>query len=114
MAERDPLLAKQFRAVAIQAFGCSFEISIRMLRRRLKENMSTAEVECLSYLDLLCVGEEKGFIDEPVVWFREMRDMTSAQLRQVVGRTDRFCSAGIRDESPIPACGTEPGCYARL
>ena len=79
LAKQEPLLGKQFRAAAIQAFEYTFEISIRMLKRRLKEIISIAEVERLSYRDLLRVAAEKGFVDDPVAWFdfREMRNLTS-------------------------------------
>ena len=50
-----------------------------MLRRRLKEILSAAEVDRLSYRELMRIGAEKGFIDDPVPWFRfrDMRNITS-------------------------------------
>lgn len=79
LAAGDPLLARQFRAAAIQAFEYTYEISVRMLRRRLKEILSAAEVDRLSYRDLMRMGAAKGFIDDPAPWFRfrEMRNITS-------------------------------------
>lgn len=79
LAASDPALARQFRAAAIQAFEYTFELSTKMLRRRLKEILSAAEVDRLSYRDLIRTGAEKGFIDDPASWFlfRELRNITS-------------------------------------
>ncbi len=79
LAAGDPSLARQFRAAAIQAFEYTFELSVRMLRRRLKEILSAAEVDRLSFRELMRIGAEKGFIDDPVPWFRfrDMRNITS-------------------------------------
>jgi nucleotidyltransferase substrate binding protein (TIGR01987 family) len=79
LAAGDPSLARQFRAAAIQAFEYTFELSTKMLRRRLKEILSAAEVERLSYRDLMRTGAAKGFIEDPSSWFRfrEMRNITS-------------------------------------
>jgi nucleotidyltransferase substrate binding protein (TIGR01987 family) len=79
IALNDKELGKQLRAAAIQAFEFCFEIGIKMLRRRLEDILTTAEVERSSYRDLLRIGAEKGFIDDPQAWFRyrEMRNITS-------------------------------------
>jgi nucleotidyltransferase substrate binding protein (TIGR01987 family) len=79
LARKDPAIAKQFRAAAIQAFEFTFEISIRMLRRRLTDMLSAAEVERLSFRDLLRAGAQKGLIDDPTAWFRfrDMRNLSS-------------------------------------
>lgn len=79
LALNDKDLGKQFRAAAIQAFEFCFEIGIKMLRRRLEHILTTPEVERFSYRDLVRIGTEKGFIDDPQAWFRyrEMRNITS-------------------------------------
>jgi nucleotidyltransferase substrate binding protein (TIGR01987 family) len=79
LAAGDPALARQFRAAAIQAFEYTFELSTKMLQRRLKEILSAGEVDQLSYRDLMRTGAAKGFIDDPLPWFRfrEMRNITS-------------------------------------
>jgi nucleotidyltransferase substrate binding protein (TIGR01987 family) len=79
LAANDGAIAKQFRAASIQAFEFTFEISVRMLRRRLADMLSAAEVEQLSFRDLLRTGAQKGLIDDPAVWFRfrEMRNLSS-------------------------------------
>jgi nucleotidyltransferase substrate binding protein (TIGR01987 family) len=79
LAGRDAAIAKQFRAASIQAFEFTFEISVRLLRRRLAELLSAAEVERLSFRDLLRTGAQKGLIDDPAAWFRfrEMRNLSS-------------------------------------
>jgi nucleotidyltransferase substrate binding protein (TIGR01987 family) len=79
LAAGNPSLARQFRAAAIQAFEYTFELSRKMLQRRLKEILSAAEVERLSYRDLMRIGAEKGFIDDPEPWFRfrDLRNITS-------------------------------------
>ena len=79
LAAGDPALARQFRAAAIQAFEYTFELCVKMLRRRLNDILSAEEVGRLSYRELIRIGAEKGFIDDPVPWFRfrEMRNITS-------------------------------------
>jgi len=79
LAIRDAAISRQFRAASIQAFEFTFEISIRMLRRQLADMLSAAEVERLSFRDLLRTGAQKGLIDEPTAWFRfrEMRNLSS-------------------------------------
>ncbi len=78
-AQDDEELFVQFRAAAIKAFEYVYELSIKMLRRQLAEIEQPSEVERLSYRDLLRLGAEKGFIDNPADWFqfRENRNMTS-------------------------------------
>jgi nucleotidyltransferase substrate binding protein (TIGR01987 family) len=85
LAAGDPSLARQFRAAAIQAFEYTFELSRKMLQRRLKEILSDAEVDRLSYRDLIRTGAAKGLIDDPVPWFafREMRNITSHSYDEV-------------------------------
>ncbi len=79
LAAGDPQLARQFRAAAIQAFEYTFELCVKMLRRQLSEILSAEEVGRLSFRELMRIGAEKGFIDDPVPWFRfrEMRNITS-------------------------------------
>ena len=60
LARKDPAIARQFRDAAIRAFEFTFEISIRMLRRRLTDMLSAAEVERLSFRDLLRAGARRG------------------------------------------------------
>ena len=79
MAQADRELFNQLRAASIKAFECVYELSIKMLRRQLAEIEQPSEVERLSYRDLLRMSAQKGFIDDPVVWFqfRENRNMTA-------------------------------------
>ena len=85
LAASDKDLAKQFRAAAIQAFEYTFEISIRMLRRRLETILPGPEVERLPYRDMLRVAAEKNFIDNPAAWFRfrAMRNNTSHSYDEI-------------------------------
>lgn len=80
MAKKDPRLALQFRAAAIHAFEYSYDLSFKMLQRYLKEFDGSPEtVMQLPFRDLIRMGAEKGFIEEPTLWFayRELRNATS-------------------------------------
>ena len=99
LAGNDAAIAKQFRAASIQAFEFTFEISIKMLRRQLADMLSSAEVEQLSFRDLLRAGAEKGLIDDPAAWFRfrEMRNLSShsydeSKAAQIAATLPEFAS----------------------
>jgi nucleotidyltransferase substrate binding protein (TIGR01987 family) len=97
LAGTNPAIAVQFRAASIQAFEFTFEIAVKMLRRQLADILSDAEVERLSFRDLLRTGAEKGLIDDPAAWFRfrEMRNLSShsydeAKAAQIAGTLPEF------------------------
>jgi nucleotidyltransferase substrate binding protein (TIGR01987 family) len=71
---------EELRDAVILRFGYSYERSWKMLKRRLElEHPSSAEVDSLSFHDLLREAAERGFIADVEVWmdFRESRNITS-------------------------------------
>jgi nucleotidyltransferase substrate binding protein (TIGR01987 family) len=78
LGRSDPLLHRQLRAGAIQAFEFTYELAVRMLRRQLEE-MESAPIDQIPFRDLVRLGAERGLIDSPVDWFgfREKRNITA-------------------------------------
>ncbi len=63
LARRDPALAEQFRAAAIQSFEFTYELSHKMLKRLLKASLADpAAVEEMSFQDLIRTGNERGLV----------------------------------------------------
>jgi nucleotidyltransferase substrate binding protein (TIGR01987 family) len=80
LAHSDPDLFHQFRNSVIQCFEFTYELSWKMLKRRLEaDSASPDEIDNLSFKELIRTGAEKGFIDDPLVWFkyRELRNQTA-------------------------------------
>ena len=76
LLEKDDVI----RDSAIQRFEYTYELSIKMLRRKLEDMAESAiEIEQMGFKPLIRTGAEKGFIDNPVDWFdyREKRNITS-------------------------------------
>lgn len=64
----------------IQRFEYTYELSIRMLRRKLEEISDHAEaIDQASFRELIRIAAEKGLLDNPKRWFdfREKRNITS-------------------------------------
>lgn len=67
-------------AGVIQNFEFVYELSIKMLKRRIElDSSSPAETDAASFRDLLRIGGEKGLIGDVEAWFRyrRMRNLTS-------------------------------------
>lgn len=80
LAQQDPGIREQFRAAAIQAFEYTYELAWKMLKRRLEQDAPTpAEVDGLSFRELIRVGAERGFVSDPEGWFeyRDKRNLTA-------------------------------------
>lgn len=80
LAKEDLEIAEQFQLAAIQAFEYSYELCIKMIRRKLEEMADSAEsVDHLGFRDLIRTAAEKGLISDPNLWFeyRERRNITS-------------------------------------
>lgn len=85
-------------AGVIQNFEFVYELSIKMLRRRLElDAASPTETDFGSFRDLLRTAAEKGLIVDVEAWFayRQMRNITShtydhEKARQVYAGTRRF------------------------
>jgi nucleotidyltransferase substrate binding protein (TIGR01987 family) len=70
---------EEVRDAVIQRFEYTYELCVKLLIRRLKqEAASTEEIETLSFRDLIRLGAEKGFIEKAELWFayREQRNKT--------------------------------------
>jgi nucleotidyltransferase substrate binding protein (TIGR01987 family) len=80
LARQDAGLREQFRAAAIQAFEYTYELCWKMLKRRLEEDApAPAEIDSLSFRELIRVGAERGFVSDPERWFeyRDKRNLTA-------------------------------------
>jgi nucleotidyltransferase substrate binding protein (TIGR01987 family) len=80
MAREDAGIREQFRAAAIQAFEFTYELAWKMLKRRLEQDAPTpAEVDHLSFRELIRMGAERGFLSDPERWFeyRDKRNQTA-------------------------------------
>lgn len=80
LAEQDSGLKEQFRAAVIQAFEFSFELTIKMIRRRLAQIVTNpAELPELSFMEMIRRAYEAGLVREAPAFrrFRESRNVTS-------------------------------------
>ncbi len=101
--------SKQFRSLddrwrntlvagVLQNFGWTFELSWKMLKRQLESELpSPAELDTMSYREMIRVGHERGLIDDPEAWFdyRLLRNITShaydeSKARQVYDGVPAF------------------------
>ena len=74
LARRDPALAEQFRAAAIQSFEFTYELSHKMLKRLLKASLADpAAVEEMSFQDLIRTGNERGLVRSGWISWRDYR-----------------------------------------
>jgi nucleotidyltransferase substrate binding protein (TIGR01987 family) len=67
-------------AGVIQNFEFVYELSIKMLRRQIEvESASPAEIDGISFKDILRIAGEKGLIADVEAWFkyRRIRNLTS-------------------------------------
>jgi nucleotidyltransferase substrate binding protein (TIGR01987 family) len=68
---------EELRDAAIQRFEYCFELSWKMLKRRLERDVPTpASVDAMSFKELIREGFERGYVDNPEEWFlfREHRN----------------------------------------
>lgn len=68
------------RDSVIQRFEYTYELSWKMLKRKLEQDAaSPATIDALSFKDLIREGAERGYIRRPEAWFeyRNQRNITS-------------------------------------
>ena len=71
---------EELRDACIQRFEYSFELSWKMLKRRLEIDLSDSHsVDALGFRDLVRVGAERGLLADADAWmvFRDKRNITS-------------------------------------
>jgi len=74
LARSDPMLAAHLRAAAIQAFEFTYELSIKILKRKLGQiESSEAVVRGMSFDELIRRGWAIGLLNEEIAQWREFR-----------------------------------------
>lgn len=71
---------EEIRDAVIQRFEYSYELSWKMLKRRLELDAPTAaNIDALAFKDLIREGAERGLIAQPQAWFeyRRQRNITA-------------------------------------
>ncbi len=71
---------EELRDACIQRFEYTFELSWKMLQRRLERDLADARsVDAMSFRDLIRSGGERGLVRDVDVWmvFRDKRNITS-------------------------------------
>jgi len=78
LAASDPALAAHLRATAIQAFEFTYELSVKMLKRKLEQiESSKAVVRNMSFDELIRRGWALDFLNEEIAQWREFRKQRS-------------------------------------
>jgi len=73
-------LDEELRDACIQRFEYTFELSWKMLARRLERDLPNAQsVDAMSFRDLMRSGGERGLVRDVAAWmvFRDKRNITS-------------------------------------
>jgi nucleotidyltransferase substrate binding protein (TIGR01987 family) len=71
---------EELRDAAIQRFEYTYELSWKMLKRTLEqEAANSADIDQMSFKELIRAGAERGFLSNVEKWFtyRELRNLTS-------------------------------------
>jgi nucleotidyltransferase substrate binding protein (TIGR01987 family) len=71
---------EELRDACIQRFEYSFELSWKMLKRRLELDLpDSGSVDAMSYRELIRSGAERGLLSDADLWmmFRDMRNTTT-------------------------------------
>ncbi len=71
---------EELRDSVIQRFEYSYELSWKMLKRRLEIDLPTpSNIDLMGFKELIREGAERGFIENPESWFeyRHQRNITA-------------------------------------
>lgn len=71
---------EELRDAVIQRFEYTFELSWKLLKRRIEQDAPVpAEIDRMSFRELIREAAKRGWIDDPEKWmfFREQRNLTS-------------------------------------
>jgi len=71
---------EEVRDAVIQRFEYTYELSWKMLKRQLEQELATpSDVDAMSFKELMREGAERGFIGEVESWliYRQQRNITS-------------------------------------
>lgn len=71
---------EELRDAVIQRFEYTYELCWKMLKRKIEQDVpNPAEIDLLSFRELIREGAERGFIRDAEKWmvFREQRNITS-------------------------------------
>ena len=77
---------EMLRDATIQRFEYSYELSWRLLKRRIEHDAATrSDIDSLSFKGLIREGAERGYISNPESWFkyRECRNLTSHTYNEI-------------------------------
>jgi len=74
LAKADPVLATHLRAAAIQAFEFTYELSVKILKRKLGQIESSEDVvRSMNFDELIRRGWVIGLLNEEITQWREFR-----------------------------------------
>jgi len=98
LAKQNAGLREQFRAATIQAFEFTYELAIRMIRRRLAGIAANPDqLQAIDFADLMREAANAGLVREaqPFMGYREIRNKTShtynvEEAERVVAIVDGF------------------------
>ena len=114
IAHNHPELIGTFRTAAIKSFEYAYELSIRLIRRRLKSMAATAaEIEQMEFKTLMRTAAEKGIIDNPLPWLLFSRK-TKHHIPHL--RRNQIARCSVRNPSIYRArqvLARSPQCAAR-
>jgi nucleotidyltransferase substrate binding protein (TIGR01987 family) len=93
-----PAVRDTLRAGVVQNFEIAYEISVKMLKRRIEMDAAVpGEIDGLSFRELLRLAGERGLVGDVPAWFgyRQMRNITAhtydvAKAKQVLDGLPAF------------------------